>query len=220
MTADGFLAQKQRHPLAMTAAVAINVAAVTALLLAKTGWVPPIETILIGENIPLPPDPKPVEVDKAPETPVKKEPVYIPPQPVPTANGNDNAISGTDVLPPVRTAGGTDAGTGATSIPTPTPTPVPVLTGAAPDPRFADDFQPSYPPQLMRTGVEGITVVKVLIGTDGRVKQVAIVSTDDPLFADATERQALRRWRFLPATRDGIAVESWKKMTVRFELRG
>ncbi|MBA2920969.1 TonB family protein [Sphingomonas sp. MAH-20] len=72
----------------------------------------------------------------------------------------------------------------------------------------------------MRTGVEGITVVKVLIGTDGRVKQVAIVSTDDPLFADATERQALRRWRFRPATRDGIAVESWKQMTVRFELRG
>jgi protein TonB len=122
------------------------------------------------------------------------------------------------VLPPIRTAA-TDEGMTVTPIQTPSPTPAPVLTGAAPDPRFAGDFQPSYPPQLLRTGIEGKTVVKVLIGTDGRVKQVAIVSTDDPLVADATERQALRRGRFKPATRDGVAVESWKQMTVRFELR-
>jgi protein TonB len=219
MTADGFLAQKQRHPLAMTAAIAINAAAVIALLLAKTGWMPPVETILIGENIPLPPDPKPVEVDKAPDTPVKKNPIFIPSPPVPSVGDKDNILDGTDVLPPVRIAGGTGEGTIVTPIPTPTPTPMPVLTGAAPDPRFAGDFQPSYPPQLLRTGVEGKAVVKVLIGTDGRVKQVAILSTDDPLFADATERQALRRWRFKPATRDGVAVESWKQITVRFELR-
>ena len=59
----------------------------------------------------------------------------------------------------------------------------------------------------------------MLIGTDGRVKQVEVVSTDDPLFADAAERQALRRWRFKPATRDGVPVQSWKQMTVRFEIR-
>lgn len=219
MTADGFLAQKQRHPLAMTAAIAINAAAVAAVLLAKTGWVPPVETILIGENIPLPPDPKPVDVDKAPDTPVKKVPIYIPPPPMPSASDNDNFLQGSDVLPPIRTAGGTDTGTTITPVPTPTPTPLPVLTGAEPDSRYAGDFQPPYPPQLLRTGVEGKAVIKVLIGTDGRVKQVAIVSADDPLFADASERQALRRWRFKPATRDGVPVETWKQMTVRFEIR-
>ena len=88
-----------------------------------------------------------------------------------------------------------------------------------PLPSAAREFQPPYPPQLLRTGVEGKAVVRVLVGTDGRVKQVAVISADDPLFADATERQALRRWRFKPATRDGVAVESWKQLTVRFEIR-
>ena len=218
MTADGFLAQKPRHPLAMTAAIAINGAAVTAVLLAKSGYIPPVDPILIGENIPLPPDPDPVKVDKAPETPVKKQPIYIPPPPVPTAGDNDNTLQGTDDFPPF---GGTAGGTGTEPIvkPTPTPTPLPVLTDAAPDSRYAGDFQPPYPPQLLRTGVEGKAVIKVLIGTDGPVKQVAIVAADDPLFADASERQALRRWRFRPATRDGVPVETWKQMTVRFEIR-
>jgi len=219
MTADGFLAQKQRHPLAMTAAIAINVAAVTAVMLAKSGWVPPIETILIGENIPLP-HPDPVKPDDPPKAPVQKNPVYIPPRPVPTDLSKGPDIAGTDVLPPVT---GLTGGSGTEPVvePTPTATPstTPITVGAEQDSRYAGDFQPPYPPQLLRTGVEGKAVVKVLIGTDGRVKQVVIVSADDPLFADASERQALRRWRFRPATRDGVPIESWKQMTVRFEIR-
>jgi periplasmic protein TonB len=44
-----------------------------------------------------------------------------------------------------------------------------------------------------------------------------VTAASDGLF-EATRRQALSRWRFRPATRDGAAVESWKAMTVRFEL--
>lgn len=31
--------------------------------------------------------------------------------------------------------------------------------------------------------------------------------------------RALAKWRFKPATRGGVAEESWKPMTVRFEIR-
>jgi protein TonB len=37
-------------------------------------------------------------------------------------------------------------------------------------------------------------------------------------FLAATRRQALAKWRFKPATLDGVAVESWKEMTVRFVM--
>ena len=37
-------------------------------------------------------------------------------------------------------------------------------------------------------------------------------------FAKATEKQALKAWRFKPATRDGIAVEDWQTLTVRFDI--
>jgi periplasmic protein TonB len=218
MTAEGFLNQKQRHPIAMTAAVSINLAAVAALMLAKSDWVPPIPDIIWARHIPLP-TPKPDEV-KQPEQ--KKQPAtrptpHIPNREVETDTSKPDAgLNGTDVLPPTGDTGG---GTAQETKPEPKLEPLPVLTDAVPLPRAAGDFQPPYPPQLLRTNVEGRAVVRVLIGTDGRVKQVAIISADDPLFADATERQALRKWRFKPATRDGQPVESWKQMTVRFEIR-
>lgn len=218
MTADGFLNQKQRHPVAMTAALAINIAAVSAVMLAKSGVIalPPgaIPTILIRE-LP-PPDPIETPVAKAPEA---KTEVYIPPRKTPVASQDVPVIKGTDVQPDYTGAGTADPNPQPTPAATATPIPNPVIVDAAPLGSAARDFQPPYPPQLLRTGIEGKAVVRVLIGTDGRVKQVAIISADDPLFADATERQALRKWRFKPATRDGVAVESWKQMTVRFEIR-
>lgn len=217
MQADGFLNQKRRHPLALTAAITINATAVAALLLAKSGYVPPIGPIFVVRNIPLPQPPEPEPRQQAPRTAAARDPVYIPPKPVPGEPvKNEPVIAGTDVLP----GSDGDSGTGGGPIvpPKPDPTPVPILTDPVPLAGAAREFQPPYPPQLLRTGIEGKVVLRVRIGTDGRVKQVAIISADDPLFADAAERQALRKWRFKPATRDGIAIESWKQMAVRFQI--
>jgi periplasmic protein TonB len=41
---------------------------------------------------------------------------------------------------------------------------------------------------------------------------------DEDAFLAATRKQALSSWRFLPATQDGEPVESWKEMTVRFQM--
>ncbi len=60
----------------------------------------------------------------------------------------------------------------------------------------------------------------MLIGTDGRVKRAERVSAASDAFWAATERRALDKWRFRPATRDGVPVEAWRTMTVRFELEG
>jgi protein TonB len=100
----------------------------------------------------------------------------------------------------------------------PDPPQAPVLVEAKPDPRFASALQPPYPSAMARQEIEGKVVVRVLIGVDGRVKAVEPVSATDPAFHEATAAQALRRWRFRPATKDGVAVESWRTMTVRFQL--
>lgn len=99
------------------------------------------------------------------------------------------------------------------------PPPPPKLVLAELDPRFAGSFQPDYPASEQRREVEGMAKVRVLIGTDGRVKAVELVSTDSPGFFQETKRRALAKWRFRPATRGGVAEESWKVMTVRFEIR-
>ena len=94
----------------------------------------------------------------------------------------------------------------------------PVFVTASIDPRAQARFQPDYPLNLIRAGIEGFATVRVLIGSDGRIRAVEMVNATDPAFFEATRNQALRYWRFTPATSDGIAVESWRTMTVRFKL--
>jgi protein TonB len=95
---------------------------------------------------------------------------------------------------------------------------VPVLVGARPDPRFARALQPDYPPSERRAEREGRVTVRVLVGIDGRVKQIELVSAASDQFFEATRRQALEKWRFTPATRDGIPEEAWRTMSVTFVL--
>src|SRR3546814_20810836 len=86
-------------------------------------------------------------------------------------------------------------------------------------PLYAGQFQPDDPRREERAGIEGIVTVRVLIGTDGRVKAVELVRGHSPAFFEATKKRALSKWRFKPATRGGVAEESWREMTVRFQLR-
>jgi len=81
------------------------------------------------------------------------------------------------------------------------------------------EIQPDYPPALARQDIEGVVTVRVLIGTDRRVKDVQQVLASAPEFFEATRREALRHWRFNPALRDGVPFESWRELTVRFKLQ-
>jgi protein TonB len=60
--------------------------------------------------------------------------------------------------------------------------------------------------------------VRVTIGPDGRVTSVEEVSATSPAFFQATQRHALSRWRFKPATVDGRPVQSSKVLSVQFKL--
>lgn len=94
----------------------------------------------------------------------------------------------------------------------------PVFKGAVIHPQYRGNLQPEYPPGLIRQEIEGSVTLRVLVGTDGRVKEIEPVRFDDEDFLKVTRVQALRKWRFLPATRDGTPVESWREMTVRFQI--
>lgn len=100
------------------------------------------------------------------------------------------------------------------------PLPIPVLTAIKIDPRFADRFQPEYPPAMRRLDREGVARVRVLVGADGRVKEVRDAGSTDPAFFLAAKDQALGAWRFKPATRDGRPFAEWYTLSVTFELKG
>lgn len=174
----------------------------------------------IGRNIPLDPPPKPKPVDEkrvlrqqpALPTPRHENPDITHP-PVPT-NPTEGSIFRTDPPPVVGELDGIGAGAGVRTE----PVHVPVLIGARLDQHYAASFQPVYPPDERRAEREGHVVVKVLIGVDGRVKQVERVSAASDSFFAVTRDRALGKWRFTPATRDGVPVESWQTMNVSFVL--
>ncbi|AJA11089.1 TonB-like protein [Sphingopyxis fribergensis] len=206
-----------RHPVAALFAVGLPAALVVAVALSPmiiemTPKSEPMTGTLIELEKPLdPPPPKQAEdVEPTPRsasTPDVVVPIFpTTPLKEPWADTRPSIpdIGPVDPGPPVRAAD---------------PPTIAKLVLAQLDERYAGLFQPDYPARAQREGVEGVVVVRVLIGTDGRVKAVELVSTDDPAFFEATKRRALTKWRFKAATRGGVPEESWKEMRVRFEIK-
>lgn len=211
----GYLDQKTRSSLSLVAAIAVNGGAVAALLLINPTVI--TEQFKTFRAIPIasdPPPPPPPEVE--PQKPLQKAPVdVIAVTKSPVVDPSTDFTLPLTPLPQLPPLGGTVNG-GGTEIAQPPH--LPVFKGSQIDPRYAALLQPPYPPGKIRAGEEGVVVVRVLVGPDGRVKEVQKVEAADEVFFRATAEQAMKRWRFTPATSDGAPVESWRTMTVRFKL--
>lgn len=216
MTEAGFFAPQKVNRTGLVLVISMHAAAISALALSKIEMpeivdYSPIELQSYEDPPVPPPNPTEPEADPAPTQkvrPTNPEPIVDPPIDRGTqidAPRTDPVVQADPPYVPIREPG---------PIANPTP---PVRIAALPDPRTA--FQPPYPPQHERLGDEGVVKVRVLIGADGRVKAVEKVSATSDAFWKSTERYVLRNWRFRPATLDGRPVESWREMTVRFQLR-
>lgn len=201
------------------AALLINGAIIAGLIYSAPNIIKTVPRIFTGTNIPIdePPQPEPKPIEKPRienKTPV--QPRIVTPDPV-IKTESETLFDTTKVIPPELPpiAKPVDVGPVATVEP---PKPVLTLSPARRDPRYAEDFQPQYPASELRAQRDGRVQVRVLVGTDGRVKAVEQLSATSAAFFDATRRQALSKWRFKPATRGSVAEESWLTLTVTFRL--
>jgi len=223
MQGHGFLAKPNHSPASFGLAFTITGAGLAALLLAspyiKT-YVEPDPTEVFNVPPPRPIDPEPVppkptrEKTAMIDRPVDKPPVAPP-------NGSTDLINVGNAEIATGLGSGDAFRPGPIVIPdppAPPPIPVPVLTEARYDMRFAASQQPPYPAALQREEIEGSVTVSVKIGTEGRVLAVEPVRATNDAFFTSTRDWALRKWRFKAATRDGVAVESWRTMSVRFTI--
>ena len=220
MYANRFTGESRFHPAGLAAAIGINAAVIAALMIAAPHvTMQPAKPPLLTENIPLPPPvtPPPPEAlartDAQPTPPRLDNPVPV----IKTPPTSDTFAIPVDPLPPIPAGSEAGPATGGGTAILP-PVPLPVILGPALDPRYARDLQPAYPAAERRMGTEGKVTVRVLIGTDGRVKRVERVAAASDAFFRATEEQALRRWRFTPGTRDGVPQEAWQTMSVTFVM--
>jgi protein TonB len=123
----------------------------------------------------------------------------------------------------------------ANPLPTPTPTsaPAPAATAAASpaasgplspaasssdsarrvgprvDASWAGNAPPPYPAAARRMGEQGEVRLDVHVGADGSVIDVQVRASSGSPALDRSAMDAVRRWRFRPATVDGQAVSEW-----------
>lgn len=77
---------------------------------------------------------------------------------------------------------------------------------------------PSYPEEARLRAWEDYLVVRYVIGTNGRIKEVTvIVKPERPIFVEPTLR-AIKNWRFRPLVRDGEKQEVVHELTVFYKL--
>jgi len=85
-------------------------------------------------------------------------------------------------------------------------------------PRLIKKIEPVYPSSAQRLGVGGSITVNALIDERGRVIDTGILKgiLNDPGLGRAAET-AVKKWKFEPARKNGVAVKVWKPFVIVFK---
>jgi protein TonB len=108
----------------------------------------------------------------------------------------------------------------------PAPPPAPVAAPSAPaavtEARFDADYlhnpKPEYPWAARRRGEEGRVMLRVQVSAAGTAAAVDIGRSSGFPLLDQAAREAVLRWRFVPARRGSEAIESWVLVPIAFRL--
>ncbi len=81
----------------------------------------------------------------------------------------------------------------------------------------AEAPQASYPLLAQHMNVQGSVVLKAVIGADGIIQDLQILS--GPAILAAAAQQAIREWHFKPVLQNGQPVETMAKIVVNFTIK-
>ena len=84
--------------------------------------------------------------------------------------------------------------------------------------RYLSNPKPDYPAEARRERQEGVVLVSVEVGADGRAGEVSLGRSSGFPLLDEAAVEAVRRWSFAPAEEAGVPVSSRVEVPVRFSL--
>lgn len=187
---------------ALTLAVGVQAGA-AALLLAGTTLMPapiqpdPVAVTVIPEiRRPVPPDAAALRADWQPRPPAAPPQSWDVPLRI--------AAPAAPAHPPMARAGTTA-------------TPSAGIQAARPD--HAHCPPPAYPSTARRLGLGGTVLLRVLVSDGGHVEEIRLANSSGHSLLDEAAQAAVRRWRFIPARRGGMALAAWVEVPVEFDLR-
>lgn len=195
---------------AWSAAIALHLLAFLLLLIPATYQAVQVArdktAVRLIEKIPPPPAPPKLEPKEiARVVPKPHAQPATPPLPAPTATVEETqgiALPAAEPAPPQL----------APSIDSATP-----LAGAQLQYRSAPP--PTYPVPALRNYEQGTVLLRVEVDSSGQPVMVSIERSSGSRSLDqAARQQVLKRWRFEPAQRDGVAVPAIGLVPVQFSL--
>lgn len=88
--------------------------------------------------------------------------------------------------------------------------------------RFDADYlrnpAPAYPPLARRLREEGKVILRVFVTPEGAAGQVELRSSSGFPRLDQAAREAVSRWKFVPARRGDESIGAWVLIPVVFNL--
>ncbi|MGZ7065127.1 MAG: energy transducer TonB, partial [Candidatus Aminicenantales bacterium] len=92
------------------------------------------------------------------------------------------------------------------------------LAAADEQPKVQKSVDPVYPTQASRFGKEGSVTVNALIDETGSVINIGILKgLKDDMGLEKAAADAVRKWKFQPAKKDGVNVKVWKPVVITFK---
>jgi len=76
---------------------------------------------------------------------------------------------------------------------------------------------PEYPDSMKRQGVSGVVAVSIVIDETGAVMSTTVAKSSQPEF-EAPALNAVKKWKFKPAQKDGVPVKMKVTVPIRFNL--
>ena len=162
-------------------------------------FIEPAQVVFIPESQPQTEEPeiqvKP-EIEQqmvdTPEPTVVPDEVIVPPAEIPMA-ASENAAAATE----------------ATTAPPGPP---------AQELRTKTRVDPTYPPSARRAGEEGTVRLRILVDERGIPREVQIAQGSGFARLDQAAMEAVRKWRFVPASSGSQAIMAWTQVAVSFRL--
>jgi protein TonB len=94
------------------------------------------------------------------------------------------------------------------------------VDGEVKAPKLVYEIKASYTGDARRAAIQGVIVMEAVVLVDGTVGEVRVTrSLDKQHGLDDEAVRALRKWRFEPGTKDGVAVPVVVEVEMTFTVR-
>jgi protein TonB len=100
----------------------------------------------------------------------------------------------------------------------------PVVPPPVAPPRFDAAYlknpSPHYPSAARRRGEQGRVYLRVYVSSEGSALRVEVRTSSGSTLLDQAAKDAVERWRFVPAKQGDQSVEAWVVVPIVFTLEG